>query len=91
MKFETGNLYMTQGVSQLLERDEAFSVFVIKSLNRHISGDWGELGEEDKTANDEALENDTRIFSAYVSSDYKIWVITEWDRSSTTILFPSEY
>ena len=91
MKFELGDVYMTQGISERLEKDGEFAIFIMLSLNRHISGDWGDLGKEDKAANDEALENDNRILSAYNYPDYKIWIITEWDRSSTTILFPSEY
>jgi hypothetical protein len=58
---------------------------------RHIHGDWGDLGQEDKQANEEALVTGARIFSAYGKGDGKLWVITEADRSSTTILRPDEY
>ena len=63
-------------------------------LNRHVSGDWGELCEEDKELNDQALHDGNRILSAYeTSAGYtrKIWVITEADRSVTTLLLPEEY
>jgi hypothetical protein len=62
-------------------------------LTRHATGDWGDLGEEDKQANEEAIAEGTRIFSAYVlpKTQQKIWVITEADRSSTTLLLPDEY
>ena len=61
-------------------------------ITRHGSGDWGELDPEDQAANREALELGLRIFSAYRASDgTKIWVITEADRSATTVLLPEEY
>jgi len=61
-------------------------------LARHAQGDWGVLEEEDREANDRALIEGSRIFSAYLTTDgIKIWVITEADRSSTCILLPSEY
>jgi hypothetical protein len=61
-------------------------------LCRHVAGDWGELCEEDKKENEFSVVKGLRIFSAYVlSSDVKIWVITEADRSATTILLPEEY
>ncbi len=61
-------------------------------ITRHVSGDWGELDPEDQAANREALELGLRIFSAYRASDgTKIWVITEADRSATTVLLPEEY
>lgn len=62
-------------------------------LARHQRGDWGEVGEEDTIANDLAVLDGTRILSAYwlAPNNVKIWIITEWDRSATTILLPSEY
>ncbi len=61
-------------------------------IRRHVCGDWGELDSHDQEANAEALEHGLRIFSAYRASDgTKIWVITEADRSSTTVLLPDEY
>ena len=61
-------------------------------LNRHLSGDWGELCEEDRQLNDEAINNGSRVLSAYtLSTEEKLWVITEADRSSTCLLLPSEY
>ncbi|MEI7795657.1 MAG: hypothetical protein WCI06_03385 [Methylococcaceae bacterium] len=60
-------------------------------LRRHMSGDWGDLDIDDLDANDAALINGSRIFSAYIIEGVKFWVITEADRSSTTILLPSEY
>lgn len=61
-------------------------------LHRHLCGDWGDLDGEDKQRNDEALSDGSRIFSAYqVAETVKLWVITEADRSATTILLPEEY
>ena len=64
-------------------------------LLRHLKGDWGDLSEEDKKANDLAVrEGNLRIFSAYetdIEGVGKIWIITEADRSATTILLPSDY
>lgn len=63
-----------------------------QALNRHWSGDWGELDEEDKAENDRALKENCRILSAYTASNkVKFWVITEHDRSVTTVLLPEEY
>ncbi|HBN78397.1 MAG TPA: hypothetical protein DD473_21815, partial [Planctomycetaceae bacterium] len=60
-------------------------------LSKHVSGDWDELTEEDKEANDHTLEHGDRIFSSYSVNGQKVWVITEADRSSTYILLPEEY
>lgn len=61
-------------------------------LVRHVTGDWGELEEEDKEENERSVEQGFRILSAYkLETGVKVWVITEWDRSVTTLLLPSEY
>jgi len=61
-------------------------------LSRHCVGDWGELDDEDKQANQEALLTEGRLMSAYnTAKGVRIWVITEWDRSVTTILLPGDY
>ena len=61
-------------------------------LQRHVTGDWGDLCEEDKNENEFSLKNELRILSAYtLRTGVKIWVITEADRSATTILLPDEY
>ena len=61
-------------------------------LARHANGDWGELDEHDRRANEYALKHGLRVLSAYtLSSGEKIWIITEADRSTTTILLPEEY
>jgi hypothetical protein len=61
-------------------------------LTRHANGDWGEVDDHDRKANEHALEHGLRVLSAYtLSTGERIWIITEADRSVTTILLPSEY
>jgi hypothetical protein len=63
-----------------------------RALQRHVSGDWGELDAEDKKANDEALQSGERLLSAYkTATGTKFWIITEADRSVTTVLLPEDY
>jgi hypothetical protein len=71
--------------------DASFSKFVLRSLHRHANCDWGEMSDEDKNENDFSLDKQLRLFSAYSQNEYKIWIITDADRSTTTVLFPSEY
>jgi hypothetical protein len=67
--------------------DEDLNTF----LARHANGDWGDLDDHDRKANEYAMEHDLKVLSAYsLSSGEKIWIITEADRSATTILLPSE-
>lgn len=96
--FELGQLVATAGVAEAMSSCEEFRQFVWSSLNRYIQGDWGDLEEPDKELNDESVEDEGRILAAYnapadLPLNYveKIWIITEWDRSVTTILFPDEY
>ena len=87
-----GRLLMTRGVNDLVADDEAFAKFVMSSLTRHQRGDWGELTDEDKQENNLSLKAGYRILSAYEAKGLpKVWIITEADRSATTILFPDEY
>lgn len=88
-KFSMGMVFATPGALGAFEvADESSLVF----LMRHAGGDWGEVCEEDRQANEFALENELRLFSVYHLGDgTKIWIITEADRSVTTILLPSEY
>ena len=87
--FQLGQLVATPAVLKAIE--EAGDSLV-GYLNRHITGDWGELDEHDRKENDLALQHDLRILSAYtLSSGVRIWIITEADRSSTCVLLPEEY
>ena len=91
--FESGGLYLTSGVNDLVAEKKEFAQFITRSLQKHLSGDWGEMCQEDKFANDQATkQGNARIFSAYEHDGLpKIWIITEANRSATTILFPDEY
>lgn len=93
VKFNLGMVVMTQGVNAMVEESEEFAKFVGSSFCRHCKGDWGDLCEEDKEMNDNGLKNgDDRLFSKYTDDNGEsIYIITEWDRSATTILFPDEY
>ena len=92
ISFNLGRLLMTRGVNDQVAEDEAFAKFVMGSLARHRKGDWGNLSDEDKQENELSLKAGYRLLSAYESERLpKIWIITERDRSATTILFPDEY
>ncbi len=92
-KFPSEQLVVTRGVNDHIADDLSFAAFVLASLKRHFNGDWGEMDADDKAENDEALRNgEERLFSAYeTETQPKIWIITEADRSATTVLFPDEY
>lgn len=93
-KFELGQTVITRGIAARMQEDNEFGLFVMVSLERHKNGDWGNLCDEDKALNDEALKDGNRLMSAYNRKDHpddKIWIITEADRSVTTVLFPNEY
>ena len=90
--FKGGTLVLTIGVQNLATTN----LFLAELLYRHHTGDWGELGEEDKQENQFSLEKDYRILSHYKfkdaeGADERVYIITEWDRSATTILLPDEY
>jgi len=91
MKFSLGRLVWTRGVNDRVAVDTPFAIFVLNSLKRHAHCDWGELSIEDKRENDFSLDKHLRLFSAYRQGEYTIWIITEADRSATTVLFPDEY
>lgn len=88
--FSLGQVVGTPGA---LEKLNALGVTPISLIDRHISGDWSDMDEEDQQANRQALKEGSRVFSSYKlpPDSTKIWVITEADRSSTTILLPEEY
>ena len=98
-KFPLGRLLMSRAVAETSGHDLAFASFVYQSLKRHSQGDWGDLDAEDKAMNDTAYlvkwdpnEGGDRVFSAYEAKGLpKIWVITEADRSATTVIFPEDY
>ena len=92
LKFELGETVMTCGINEAMKNDENFEAEIIKAFDRYINCDWGDLGESDKKTNDEAIKNnDDRILAKYKTSEGNIYIITEWDRSYTTIMFCNEY
>jgi hypothetical protein len=87
--FALGDAVITAGAKELLDR---LSIDPAIFIARHVTGDWGELCEEDQQENERAVKKSGRVFSSYALPDNtKIWVITESDRSYTTILLPDEY
>jgi hypothetical protein len=88
-KFPLGQLVATLGAAETLERNEQSPTIFVR---RHVRGDWGELDAEDVQENERSLANGFRLLSRYTLTDGTvIWIITEADRSVTTILLPSEY
>jgi hypothetical protein len=86
-KFELGQTVSTPGALAAVDPQDLFA-----SLIRHAGGDWGELDDEDKAENELSLREGFRLLSAYTDRNgTKFWIITEADRSVTTVLLPSEY
>jgi hypothetical protein len=88
-RFPLGQIVATPGALQALtEAGDSPGPY----LRRHVVGDWGELDEDDRRENERSVSAGYRLLSAYITSTgIRIWVITEADRSSTTLLLPSEY
>jgi hypothetical protein len=92
IKFNSGTIVVTCGVNDEMNRSWEFAKHVRLSLERHMAGDWGNLCDEDRVTNEQALLDGERLFSAYTKEGVPpIWIITERDRSVTTVLFPDEY
>ena len=92
--FPMGRIVMTTNLQGKIQEanPEHWEEELQQLITRHASGDWGDLGEEDKQENNRSLKHGFRIFSAYdTSSDIRVWVITEADRSCTTALLPDDY
>ena len=90
--FKLGKLVMTRGVHSKIKEDVDFSIGVLDAFERYQRCDWGDLCEEDKAENEHALKEGERIFAVYnIGDEKKLWIITEWDRSVTTLLLPEEY
>ena len=100
--FPTGQTVVTKGIMDTCCLDDkkdkelsyalGFAAHVNRCYERHVKGDWGDICEADKALNQEALEHDMRVLSSYKHDGFpQIYIITEADRSVTTILYPSEY
>ena len=89
-RFSPGQVVMTTGIDELVRQGR---LNPSPYLRRHLHGDWGDLCDDDRQLNDAALKSgEDRLFSSYlVEPGLKLWIITEWDRSVTTLLLPSEY
>jgi hypothetical protein len=85
-RFPLGQVVATGNASLRLSTEE-----VLNALARHASGDWGDLCAEDTLANFHALAQGGRLFSAYGEGETRFWIITEADRSVTTVLLPDDY
>lgn len=91
-KFELGKTVVTKGVSRRMEDHPDFRLFVNASLERYSKCDWGDTCSEDKETANHAVEHGEQILAVYEHDKFPtIWIITEWDRSVTTVLFPEEY
>lgn len=90
-----GQVVATRGVAKRMRENSGFAAFVHRAFQRYLRADWGELCESDRKLNDQALAHGgDRILAAYTHPahpEWKIWIITEWDGSATTLLFPDEY
>jgi hypothetical protein len=86
VRFPLGQVAITANASLRLSTEEALT-----ALSRHASGDWGDLCPEDTLANDTALDQGDRLFSAYGQGENRFWIITEADRLVTTVLLPDDY
>ena len=85
--FRLGGIVATPNALQSIPNEE-----ILKAIQRHQAGDWGDLESEDRNSNDQALVRGTRIVSAYNAGDgTRFWIITEADRSVTTVLLPEDY
>ena len=95
--FSMGQVVVTSSIQSLMLSDLSFHTFIYTSLMRHEQGDWGEVTKEDHESNEMALVTGCRLFSVYECSSAHsvhgdcVWVITEADRSVTTVLWPGEY
>jgi len=88
-RFPLGQVVATPGALRAFERTGSLPLHY---LQRHWRGDWGDLSDEDRRENDFSVDRQLRLLSAYHLPDRtKIWIITEADRSVTTILLPEEY
>ena len=83
-----GHVVATPGALDVVR---AHGLDVLDLVHRHASGDWGDVSEHDAQANDRSAQNYTCVLSAYDTRGGRLWVLTEADRSATTVLLPSDY
>ncbi len=86
-KFSPGQIVITANAQQTLSNED-----VQQALSRHLRGDWGNCDSDDADENELSLKEGFRLFSVYHTKEkLKFWIITEQDRSSTTVLLPEDY
>jgi hypothetical protein len=85
-KFPLGQVVITANAQRMIPPDD-----VHRALARHAQGDWGDLCEDDRQENELSLNEGYRLLSAYGAGDRRFWIITESDRSVTTVLLPNDY
>ena len=86
-RFALGRLVATSNALTQVSHADIFN-----ALQRHLAGNWGLVDDEDRNANNLALTQGTRLVSAYdAANGTRFWIITEWDRSATTVLLPEDY
>lgn len=90
-RFNLGRLVMTCGIANEIKNNQSYKKEILDCLTRYLSGDWGSLCDEDKEANELAIQNNDRILATYTTSCGKIYIITEFNRSYTTVMFANEY
>ena len=91
MKVTLGRVVATAAVSEWMERRPGRADAVNSCAGRHAAGDWGGVSDADAAANNAAISDGERLLSSYEVDGRGLWVITEADRSVTTILFPEDY
>lgn len=91
MKFKTGTLVATKAIHLAMIESDVFRSEIHEIVGRYLNCDWGVTCEDDKALNDYAVKHGERILAAYETCKGRVWLITEWDRSATTILYPEEY
>ncbi len=86
------NVTLGQTVITAHAADALHPADVLDALSRHARGDWGEVCAADAAENELSITEGARLLSAYTDrSGVKFWIITEWDRSATTVLLPGDY
>lgn len=86
-RFAPGSIVATPAALAIITPQQ-----LLEALERHLTGDWGDVTAEDAQANEDAVAHGYRVFSVYqLADDNRLWIITEADRSSTSALLPSDY
>lgn len=95
--FRTGETVCTGSINEMMRSDPCFASWVASCLERHCTGDWGDISKDDREMNNEAVRmmaegrSMDSVMSSYTKDGIEIWIITECDNSVTTILRPEEY